>query len=111
MEGGSAGEREGGADGGDPPIPPSATLPVGAAPPSLGLDAEALAALPVALGRRVVRAAARRAGMAVPDAAATDRVLALTAAADGDGTGWPGGSARREGTAVRLGPPLGLTLD
>jgi tRNA(Ile)-lysidine synthase len=111
MEGGSAGEREGSADGGDPPIPPSATLPVGAAPPSLGLDAEALAALPVALGRRVVRAAARRAGMAVPDAAATDRVLALTAAADGDGTGWPGGSARREGTAVRLGPPLGLTLD
>jgi hypothetical protein len=44
--------------------------------------------------------------MAVPDAAATDRVLALTAAADGDGTGWPGGSAGREGTAVRLGPPL-----
>jgi hypothetical protein len=52
----------------------------------------------------VVRAAARRAGMAVPDAAATDRVLALTAAADGDGTGWPGGSASREGTVVRLGP-------
>jgi tRNA(Ile)-lysidine synthase len=110
MEGGSGGEREGGVDGGDPPIPPSATRPVGALE-SLGLDAEALAALPVALGRRVVRAAARRAGVAVPDAAATDRVLALTAAADGDGTGWPGGSARREGRVVRLGSPLGLTLD
>ncbi|HTF59069.1 MAG TPA: tRNA lysidine(34) synthetase TilS [Actinomycetes bacterium] len=110
MDGGSGGEREGGVDGGDPPIPPWATRPVGALQ-SLGLDAEALAALPVALGRRVVRAAARRAGVAVPDAAATDRVLALTAAADGDGTGWPGGSARREGRVVRLGPPPGLTLD
>jgi tRNA(Ile)-lysidine synthase len=110
MEGGSGGEREGGVDVGDPPIPPSATRPPGARQ-SLGLDAEALAALPVALGRRVVRAAARRAGVAVPDAAATDRVLALTAAADGDGTGWPGGSARREGRVVRLGPPPGLTLD
>jgi tRNA(Ile)-lysidine synthase len=105
MDGGSGGEREGGVDDGDPPIPPSAPRPVGALQ-SLGLDAEALAALPVALGRRVVRAAARRAGVAVPDAAATDRVLALTAAADGDGTGWPGGSARREGRVVRLGPTL-----
>jgi tRNA(Ile)-lysidine synthase len=110
MEGGSGGEREGGVDVGDPPIPPSATRPPGARQ-SLGLDAEALAALPVALGRRVVRAAARRAGVAVPDAAATDRVLALTAAPAGDGTGWPGGSARREGRVVWLGPPLGLTLD
>jgi hypothetical protein len=110
MEGGSGGEREGGVDVVDLPIPPSATRPPGARQ-SLGLDAEALAALPVALGRRVVRAAARRAGVAVPDAAATDRVLALTAAADGDGTGWPGGSARREGRVVRLGPPPGLTLD
>jgi tRNA(Ile)-lysidine synthase len=69
------------------------------------LDAEALAALPVALGRRVVRAAARRAGVAVPDAAATDRVLALAGGADGERTDWPGGSAARAGTAVRLALP------
>ena len=43
------------------------------------LDPEALAGLPVALARRVVREAARRAGEPVPDAAATDRVLALPA--------------------------------
>jgi len=94
-------------------FPPSATLPVGA-PPSraegaprpeshgIALDAAALAALPVGLARRVVRAAARRAAAAPPDAAATDRVLALTGAADGDRTGWPGGSATREGAVVRL---------
>jgi tRNA(Ile)-lysidine synthase len=41
------------------------------------VDPETLANLPVALARRVVRAAARRAGEAVPDAAATDRRLAL----------------------------------
>jgi tRNA(Ile)-lysidine synthase len=71
-------------------------------PHGIALDAAALAALPVGLARRVVRAAARRAGMAPPDAAATDRVLALTGAADGDRTGWPGGSATREGAVVRL---------
>jgi hypothetical protein len=43
------------------------------------LDAQALAALPVALARRVVRAAARQAGRPVPDAAATDRILGLPA--------------------------------
>jgi tRNA(Ile)-lysidine synthase len=43
------------------------------------LDPEVLAALPVALARRVVRAAARQAGEPVPDAAATDRILALPA--------------------------------
>jgi tRNA(Ile)-lysidine synthase len=43
------------------------------------LDAEALAGLPVALARRVVREAARRAGEPVPDAAATDRILDLPA--------------------------------
>jgi tRNA(Ile)-lysidine synthase len=41
------------------------------------LDPEALAALPVALARRVVRAAARQAGRPVPDAATTDRILGL----------------------------------
>jgi tRNA(Ile)-lysidine synthase len=69
------------------------------------LDAAALAGLPVALGRRVVREAARRAGATVPDAAATDRVLALAGADDGTGTGWPGGSAAREGTVVHLQVP------
>ena len=106
----------GAVDSREPPVPPSVTLPVGA-PPSRGrgagrpepgsvaLDARALAELPVALGRRVVREAARRAGATVPDAAATDRVLALAGAADGAGTGWPGGSAAREGTVVRLQVP------
>jgi tRNA(Ile)-lysidine synthase len=40
---------------------------------------EALAGRPLALARRVVREAARRAGEPVPDAAATDRILALPA--------------------------------
>jgi tRNA(Ile)-lysidine synthase len=84
--------QAGAVDGGDPPG-------------GLALGVEALAALPLALGRRVVRAAARRAGVAVPDAAATDRVLALAGGADGGRTAWPGGSARREGTVVRLGLP------
>ncbi|HKQ03315.1 MAG TPA: ATP-binding protein, partial [Actinomycetes bacterium] len=44
-----------------------------------GLDPEALAGLPVALARRVVRAAARQAGRPVPDAATTDRILGLPA--------------------------------
>jgi tRNA(Ile)-lysidine synthase len=74
-------------------------------PHGIALDAAALAALPVGLARRVVRAAARWAGVAPPDAAATDRVLALARAADGDRTGWPGGSATREGTVVRLALP------
>jgi tRNA(Ile)-lysidine synthase len=42
-------------------------------------DRGALAGLPVALARRVVREAARRAGQPVPDAAATDRILGLPA--------------------------------
>jgi len=71
----------------------------------VALDAAALAALPGALARRVVRAAARSAGAAAPDAAATDRVVALATGADGAGTGWPGGSAQRDGPAVRLAPP------
>ena len=105
-----------GVDSGTPQFPPSATLPVGA-PPSRGegalrpephgiaLDAAALAALPVGLARRVVRAAARRVGVAPPDAAATDQVLALAGAVDGDRTGWPGGSATRERAVIRLALP------
>jgi len=73
----------GGVDSQAPPDPPWATLSDGA-PTTRGagparLDAEALAALPVALARRVVRAAARQAGGPVPDAAATDRILGLPA--------------------------------
>ncbi len=65
------------------PDPPWATLPDGA-PTTRGagpvrLDPEALAGLPVALARRVVRAAARQAGTPVPDAATTDRILGLPA--------------------------------
>ncbi|HEX5880936.1 MAG TPA: tRNA lysidine(34) synthetase TilS [Actinomycetota bacterium] len=48
---------------------------VAAALAATRLDPEALAALPVALARRVVRAAARQAGEPIPDAAATDRIL------------------------------------
>jgi tRNA(Ile)-lysidine synthase len=91
----------GGVDSQAPPNPPSATLPDGAPRPGgwgdprpggwgdprpefqgpapdphgFALDAEALAALPLALARRVVRAAARQAGRPVPDAATTDRIL------------------------------------
>jgi tRNA(Ile)-lysidine synthase len=73
----------GGVDSQAPPDPPSATLPDGA-PTTRGagaarLDAETLSALPVALARRVVRAAARQAGRPVPDAATTDRILGLPA--------------------------------
>jgi tRNA(Ile)-lysidine synthase len=78
-----AGGVAGAVDNQAPPDPPSATLPDGA-PATRGagaarLDAEVLAGLPVALARRVVREAARRAGGPVPDAAATDRILALPA--------------------------------
>ena len=88
----------GGVDSQASPNPPWATLPdgapttrgVGAArldeetPTTRGagtarLDPEVLVSLPVALARRVVRAAARQAGEPVPDAAATDRILALPA--------------------------------
>jgi tRNA(Ile)-lysidine synthase len=83
----------GGVDSQAPPSSPSATLPDGAPRPGgwgdprpesqgpapdphgFALDAEALAALPLGLARRVVRAAASRAGRPVPDAATTDRIL------------------------------------
>jgi tRNA(Ile)-lysidine synthase len=66
------------------------------------LDAATLAGLPAALGRRVVRAAAVRAGLGSPDAAATDRMLALAGAGDGARTRWPGGVAVRDGPVIRL---------
>jgi tRNA(Ile)-lysidine synthase len=61
------------------------------------LDAAGLAALPVGLARRVVRAAAAAAGQSVPPAAAVDQVLAL---GHGDSARWPGGRARRDGDAL-----------
>ena len=70
--------------------------------PPVDLDAAGLAGLPVALARRVVRAAAAGANLGAPDAAATERVLALTRAAEGAETRWPGGVAVRDGAAVRL---------
>jgi hypothetical protein len=110
--GGVAGAEEGAVDSGAPPSPPWATLPVGA-PHSQGggatrpdlpveLEVGGLADLPVALGRRVVRAGAARAGLEAPDAAATDRVLALARAADGARTRWHGGVAVRDGPVIRL---------
>jgi tRNA(Ile)-lysidine synthase len=82
------------------------------APRPVALDAAALGELPVALARRVVRAAARQAGAAPPDAEATDRVVALAAgpargapAQPGGEAAWPGGRAWREGASVVLGPP------
>ena len=43
--------------------------------------------------------------MGVPDAAATDRVLALAGAGGGGATSWPGGVATRAGTVIRIGLP------
>jgi tRNA(Ile)-lysidine synthase len=111
-----AAAQEGGVDSGEPGSAPPATLPAGAPPPGgeaparpgpagVALHADALAGLPAGLARRLVREAARRAGAGVPDAAATERVLGLAGGGDGDGTAWPGGVARREGTAVRIATP------
>jgi tRNA(Ile)-lysidine synthase len=83
-------------------IEPLVATALAAATTGLGLDAATLAGMPVGLGRRVVRAAAGRAGRPAPDAEATDRVLALAHAADGAGTAWPGGAAVRDGAVVRL---------
>jgi tRNA(Ile)-lysidine synthase len=99
-EGMAAGVAEGVAGGVDSAGPPN---PGWAGPP---LDAEALAELPVALGRRVVREVARRAGVAVPDAAACDRVLGLAGAADATTTRWPGGAAARDGRWCRVVVPV-----
>jgi tRNA(Ile)-lysidine synthase len=75
----------------------------GALAGAVRLDAATLAGLPVGLGRRVVRAAARRAGASPPDADATDRVLALAGPGrPGRSAAWPGGLARRAGTSVAV---------
>ncbi len=94
-----------------PAAAPTASAPVpGEGPSGAGevrLAAAGLAALPVALGRRVVRAAARAAGQPAPDADATERVLALAAAPAPAGVAaWTGGGlAAREGGCLVLPPP------
>jgi len=76
-------------------------------PAGVRLPCGPLAALPLGLGRRVVRAAAGRAGQPLPDAAATDAVLALARGAPpGREAAWAGGGrAVREGDAVLLPAP------
>ena len=76
----------------------------GAGAARLDLDAEALAALPVALARRVVREAAGQAGATTPDAATTDRILACRARTT---EGSPGRAERPSATAPSCGcrPP------
>jgi tRNA(Ile)-lysidine synthase len=71
------------------------------------LPCDALARLPVALARRVVRAAAASAGHPVPDAAATDAVLELARRArPGPPVVWAGGQrACREAATLRF-PPV-----
>jgi tRNA(Ile)-lysidine synthase len=96
----AAGATEGsGAQGGAPVGPEEAEEPG-----AVVLDAAALAELPVALARRVVRAAAKKAGAAPPDAEATDRLVALAAETGGEAT-WPGGRAWRDAASLVLGPP------
>ena len=68
------------------------------------LPCEPLAALPLGLGRRVVRAAAVQAGQPLPDAVATDAVLALARSGlPGREAAWAGGGrAVREGGVLLL---------
>jgi tRNA(Ile)-lysidine synthase len=95
--------------------PPAQPAPAAEAAPAgeVALGAAALAALPVALARRVVRAACRRAGCATPAAETVERILHL-AGPDRGGKGrgeraapvrWPGGHARLQARAVVLAQP------
>jgi tRNA(Ile)-lysidine synthase len=97
--------------GGAPATPGAPAAERAPAPGQAALGATALADLPVALARRVVRAACRRAGCATPAAETVDRVLDLAGPAGGKPPGsgatvrWPGGDARRVGEAVVLAQP------
>jgi tRNA(Ile)-lysidine synthase len=75
-------------------------------PRPVELPCDALVGLPVALARRVVRAAAARAGHPVPDAAATDAVLELARRRPPVGpVVWAGRErACRDGATVRFPP-------
>jgi tRNA(Ile)-lysidine synthase len=75
--------------------------PAGSAGPSVALRAAALRELPVALARRVVRAACRRAGCGTPAAETVDAIIEAAGVARGGEVGWPGGRAwRRDGQIV-----------
>ena len=108
--GGASGEQPGGVGhGGAPGVPPDAPGGMGhGGAPGVRLPCGPLAALPLGLGRRVVRAAAQRAGQPLPGAAATDAMLALARGApSGREASWAGGGrAVREGDAILL-PALG----
>jgi tRNA(Ile)-lysidine synthase len=66
------------------------------------LDAAALVALPTALRRRVLRAAARWVGATPPDLGITSRVLDLAAGVRDQQVAWPKGSASRQAGLLRL---------
>jgi tRNA(Ile)-lysidine synthase len=88
----------------------AATLDDLAGPPAEGsrdvvLACEALVVLPLGLARRVVRAAAARAGQPPPDAAATDAVLDLAGGRHPGPVAWAGRErACRDGGALRFPP-------
>jgi len=73
----------------------------------VALRAVQLAALPAALGRRVVRAAAGRTAFPAPGAEVTDQVLALArgSQAKAGPVAWPGGTAVRDGALIVIAPP------
>jgi tRNA(Ile)-lysidine synthase len=74
--------------------------------PTVALRAVALGELPVALARRVVRAACRRAGCGTPAAETVDAIIeAAGAPARGGELGWPGGRAWRRGDQIVLAQP------
>ncbi|HEX6678360.1 MAG TPA: tRNA lysidine(34) synthetase TilS [Actinomycetes bacterium] len=76
-----------------------------AGPDGAVLACEALAALPLGLARRVVRAAASRAGHPLPAAAATDAVLDLAAGRRPGPVAWAGRErACRDGARLRFLP-------
>jgi tRNA(Ile)-lysidine synthase len=74
--------------------------------PAVALRADGLAALPLALGRRVVRAACRRAGCGTPAAETVDAILEAAGRPERPApVEWPGGRAvRRDGLMVLTGP-------
>jgi tRNA(Ile)-lysidine synthase len=96
----------------DPEPPPEPAVPGPGAPvepvapgtgATLALRADGLAGMAVALGRRVVRAACRRAGLRPPAAETVDAILKLAGPRlRGAWVRWPGGQAVRDGEAIVL---------
>jgi tRNA(Ile)-lysidine synthase len=92
-----------GADGAEPVVPPAGAS--AATTEGVVLACEALAALPLGLARRVVRAAAARGGHPLPDAAATDAVLDLAGGRRPGPVTWAGRErACRDGARLRFLP-------